>query len=97
MSVYGAFAIAPGPGNAVTVGVTSTAAIDLGEYTLCVVISLDQPAHLRFGEANVNAATTTDVRFAAGTYVLSVTPGRRFLRAIRATATDAALTWGVGS
>lgn len=88
VQIYG-----PGPGTQLTVTGTSSAAQDLGEGTVRIVIKCAETSCIRFGTATVGAAVTTDFPLEADKdYVFDVSPGTRYFRVIQLS-TGGLLTW----
>lgn len=88
IKIYGPLA-----GNSVAVSGTSTAAQDLGDQTQKVMITVTDTVRIRFGDANVGAAVSTDqALYALQNYVFDVSPGTRFFRVIQ-DAASSTLTW----
>ena len=88
VKIYG-----PGAGTSVAFSGTSTAAQDLGDQTQRVMITVSGTARVRFGDANVGAAVSTDqALFASQNYVFDVSPGTRYFRVIQDTASGT-LIW----
>lgn len=88
IKIYGPLA-----GTAVSVTGTSTAAQDLGDQTQKVMITVTATVRIRFGDANVGAAVSTDqALYASQNYVFDVSPGTRYFRVIQDSASGT-LTW----
>lgn len=74
---------------------TSTAAIDLGNGTVRVIMQATEACYIRFGESDVGAALTSDWPINADVpYVFDINPGNRYFRVIRAS-TDGNLVWAL--
>lgn len=86
----------PSPGTKVTAGSTSTAAQNLSTLKgQTVLFWLSEPAHIRFGDSAVGAATTSDVVFPKETAIpVKIRDGKAYFRAIRQGSTDADIHYG---
>jgi len=85
--------LAPGPGSTVTAGATSTAA-QSAVGMLRIAMSVTQPCHIRFGDANVGAATSSDLLLVSGIlYMWDLTASRDHFTAIRDGGSDSVITW----
>lgn len=88
VKIYG-----PGAGTSVAFSGTSTAAQDLGDQTQRVMITVSGTARVRFGDASVPAAVSTDqALFASQNYVFDVSPGTRYFTVIQ-DAASGTLIW----
>ena len=88
VKIYG-----PGAGTSVAFNGTSTVAQDLGDQTQKVMITVSGTARVRFGDANVGAAVSTDqALYASQNYVFDVSPGTRYFRVIQ-DAASGTLIW----
>jgi hypothetical protein len=88
IKIYGPLA-----GNSVAFSGTSTAAQDLGDQTQKVMITVTGTARVRFGDASVGAAVSTDqALYSSQNYVFDVSPGTRYFRVIQ-DAASGTLIW----
>ena len=88
IKIYGPLA-----GTAVAVSGTSTAAQDLGDQTQKIMITVTATVRIRFGDASVGAAVSTDqALYASQNYVFDVAPFTRYFRVIQDSASGT-LTW----
>jgi hypothetical protein len=88
IKIYGPLA-----GNSVAFSGTSTAAQDLGDQTQKVMITVTGTVRVRFGDANVGAAVSTDqALYSSQNYVFDVSPGTRYFRVIQDSASGT-LIW----